>query len=142
MVAINEALLVLHFLGLALGLSVPFSNMVMAGLVARAEPPEQAVLARFPPAMSRVGRIGLALLWVTGPILLYTKWGGFGAMPWTFHAKITAVVLLTLTVTCMHRLETLIRKGNAAAALRIQTVGKVALMLAIIAVVFAVLTFN
>jgi protoporphyrinogen IX oxidase len=123
-------------------LSVPFSNIVMAGLITRAAPPEKAVLARFPPAMSRVGRIGLALLWITGPILLYTKWGGFGAMPWTFDAKITAVVLLTLTVTYIHRLETLIRKGDAAAALRIQTVGKVALAFAVIAVVFAVLTFN
>jgi len=142
MVAINQAVLVLHFLGLALGLSVPFSNMVMAGLIARAAPPEKAVLGRFPPAMSRVGKIGLVLLWVTGPILLYNKWGGFAAMPWTFHAKLTAVVLLTLTVGYIHLLETRMRKGDASAALRIEAVGKFALMCALIAVVFAVLTFN
>jgi hypothetical protein len=142
MVAFNQAVLVLHFLGLALGLSVPFSNMVMAGLIARAAPPEKAVLGRFPPSMSRVGKIGLVLLWITGPILLYTKWGGFGAMPWTFHAKIAAVVLLSLTVAYIHRLETLIRKGDAAAAVRIQALGKVALVCALVAIVFAVLTFN
>ena len=67
MTAVNHLLLILHFLGLALGFSVSFSNMVMGGLISKAVPAEKAVLGKFPPAMSRVGRFGLALLWVTGP---------------------------------------------------------------------------
>jgi hypothetical protein len=92
--------------------------------------------------MGRVGKVGLLLLWVTGPILLFNKWGGFAAMPWTFHAKLTAVVLLTLTVGYIHLQETKIRKGDATAPVRIEAAGKVALLFALIAVVFAVLTFN
>ena len=75
---LNQALLILHFLGLAMGLSVSFANIVMGGLIARAAPAEKAVLGRFPPVMSRIGRAGLTLLWVSGVILLYTKWGASG----------------------------------------------------------------
>jgi hypothetical protein len=45
-----------------MGLSVSFANMVMGGLIGRAEPSEKAILGRFPSAMSRVGKIGLATL--------------------------------------------------------------------------------
>ena len=78
---LNRALLFLHFVGLALGFSVSFANIVMAALVARAAPSEKPVLARFPPMMSRMGTIGLAVLWITGGTLVYTKWGGFAAIP-------------------------------------------------------------
>src|SRR4051794_37482602 len=87
---LNEGLLILHFIGLALGFSVSFANIVMAGIIAKATPPEKAVLGRFPPLMSRVGTIGLTLLWATGVTMVYTKWGGFAALPWQFDVKIAA----------------------------------------------------
>ena len=59
---LNQALLILHFIGLAMGFSASFANMAMSGLIARAVPPDKAVLGRFPPIMSRIGTIGLALL--------------------------------------------------------------------------------
>ena len=94
MSTLNQVLLFLHFVGLALGFSVSFANMVMGGLLSRAAPADRAVLSRFPPIMSRLGKIGLALLWVTGGVLVYTKWGGFAAFPWQFYVKLAAVVLL------------------------------------------------
>ncbi len=138
----NQALLVLHFLGLAMGFSVSAANIVMAGLIAKATPAECVTFSRFPPAMSRVGDIGLAVLWVTGGIMLYTKWDGLGSLPWQFHAKLTAVVLLTLSVGYIHHLQRLIRGGDAAASVRLQAVAKVTTLLAVIAVIFAVLTFD
>ena len=62
---LDQFLMVVHFLGLALGLSTGFANMVMAGLIAKATPAERTVLQRFPPAMARVGAIGLAMLWAS-----------------------------------------------------------------------------
>ncbi len=139
---INQFLLIVHFLGLAMGLAVPFANMTMMAVMAKAAPAERPVLARFPPAMTRIGDTGLALLWTSGPILLFHKWGGFGALPWTFHAKITAVVLLTLVIGYAHSLQRKARQGDASAAARLPTVGKIALALALTAIVFAVLTFH
>jgi hypothetical protein len=51
-------------------------------------------------------------------------------------------VLSTATVTYIHRLERLVGKGDAAAAARIEAAGKIATSSAIVAVVFAVLTFD
>ena len=139
---VNQVLLFLHFLGLALGFSVSFGNMVMGGVISKASPPEKAVLSRFPPTMSQLGRIGLALLWSTGLILVYTKWNGFAAFPWQFYVKLAAVVLLTVTTEYIHWLERLVQKGNASAAARIVSLGKIAMVLALLALLFAVLTFD
>jgi len=74
--------------------------------------------------------------------MLFTKWNGFTGMPWQLHAKLTAVVLLTLTVGYLHRLQKLARNGDASAPAKIETFGKLATLLAVTAVVFAVLTFE
>ena len=142
MSGVNAALLVLHFLGLAMGLSVSIGSVAMLGVMSASPAADRPVLARFMPAISRVGRIGLVLLWVTGATMLYTKWSGFAAMPWQFHVKITAVILLTITVAYIYTLEQKVKKGNAAAAAAIQQAGKVALTCALLAVIFAVLTFE
>lgn len=142
MTTFNEIVLILHFLGLAMGMSVTFGNIVMLNLITRAAPAERAVLARFPPAISKVGRVGLGLLWATGLTMLYTRWNGLAGMPWQFHVKLTAVILLTLTVAYLTRLEGQVHRGDAGAAARIQTFGKVASASALVAVIFAVLTFD
>jgi hypothetical protein len=142
MTAFNQTLLILHFLGLAMGLSVSIGNIVMLNLISKAAPPEKAILGRFPPAISRVGRVGLALLWATGLTMAYTKWNGIGSMPWTFHVKLAAVVLLTVLVAYITSLERRVQRGDTAAAAQIQTVGKLTTLSALVAVVFAVLTFD
>ena len=138
----NKILLMLHFIGLALGLSVSISNIVMLGIITKAAPGERPVLARFPQAMSRVGRAGLVVLWLTGITMVYTRWAGFDGMPWQFHVKITAVVLLTITVLYISSIEKRIARGDAAAAAKLPSVGKMASLFALTALVFAVLTFN
>jgi hypothetical protein len=142
MATFNQLLLVLHFIGLGMGFSVSFSNMVMAGIAAKATPGDRAVLARFPPAMTRVGDIGLVLLWATGLTMVFTRYGGFGLMPWQFHVKLTAVVLLSAVIGYVHSLMRRARGGDEAAMALIPKVGRVAFLLAITAVVFAVATFD
>jgi hypothetical protein len=139
---LDSTLMVLHFLGLALGLSTGFANMVMAGLIAKAAPNEKAVLTRFPPAMSRVGAIGLALLWVSGISIVMTRYGSFAILPRPFIVKLSAVVLLTIIVGYIHVLMPRAQRGDAAAAARIQLLGKITGPLAIIAIIFAVITFG
>jgi hypothetical protein len=133
---------VLHFIGLAMGFSVSFANIIMSGLIAAAPPGEKPVLGRFPMAMMRIGDIGLALLWTTGPALLYIKYGGFSGMPWQFHVKLTAVVLLTLVVGFMHSQKGRIRAGDAAAMDRMKRVAPLASLSALTALIFAVRSFN
>jgi hypothetical protein len=139
---LDNTLLVLHFLGLALGLSTGFANMVMAGLIAKATPQEKPVLGRFPPAMARVGAIGLVLLWGSGVAIVLTRYGSFAVLPRPFIVKLTAVVLLTIVVAYIHLLIPRAQRGDAAAMVRIQTLGKMTGPLALIAVIYAVITFG
>lgn len=139
---LDQTLMVVHFLGLAMGLSTGFANMVMAGLIAKAAPNDKAVLSRFPPAMSRIGVVGLALLWGSGLAIVFTRYGTFSILPRSFIVKLSAVVLLTLAVTYIHVLMPRAQRGDAAAQARIQLLGKLTAPLAIIAIIFAVITFG
>ncbi len=139
---LDSTLMVLHFLGLALGLSTGFANMVMAGLIAKAAPQDKAVLGRFPPAMAKVGAIGLALLWISGISIVMTRYGSFAILPRPFIVKLTAVVLLTLIVAYIHILMPRAQRGDAAATARIRVLGMITGPLAIIAIIFAVITFG
>lgn len=142
MVDAMRALLVLHFLGLAMGFATGFGNMVMANLMAKATPDERRALAKFPPAIARVGDVGLVLLWLTGLTLVFQKWGGFGAMPGLFHAKLTTVVLMTLVIGFVHSQAKGVAAGDAAAMAKTQVAGKVIFVLAVTTVALAVWTFN
>jgi hypothetical protein len=139
---LDNFLLMIHFLGLAMGLSTGFANMVMAGLIAKAAPEEKPVLGRFPPAMSRIGAIGLTLLWVSGIAIVLTRYGTFSILPRPFIVKLASVVLLTLAVIYINILMPRAQRGDAAAMARIQTLGKLTGPLAIIAIIFAVITFG
>ena len=125
-----------------MGLSTGFANMVMLGLIAKAAPAEKPVLARFPPAMSRIGAIGLTLLWASGLAIVYTRYGTFSILPRAFIIKLIAVVLLTICVIYIHVLQGRVNKGDTAAMGQIQTVGRITGPLALIAVIFAVITFG
>lgn len=136
----QHVLLILHLLGLAMGLSVPFANIVLDA-VAKANPGDAATLMKFPPKMARVGDAGLALLLITGLIMLFTKYDGFAGMPWTFQVKMAAVVVLVVAVGMIHAKMKRAFSGDAAALARIQTLGKISLLSALTALVFAVLAF-
>jgi hypothetical protein len=141
----TRILLILHFIGLAMGLAVPFSNIVMGILIDKAAPGERPVLGRFPPLMSRVGDIGLVLLWTSGLGLLFFKWGGtanLGNLPWQFHAKLTLVVVLTGLIGVIHSLQRKAAGGDAAAMARIKAIGQVTFVTALAIVTFAVLAFD
>jgi hypothetical protein len=139
---LDHFLVIVHFVGLAMGLGSGFAQMVMAGLIAKASPQEKAVLGRFPPAMGRVGVIGLSLLWITGISIVLYRYGSFAILPRTFIYKLTAVVLLTLAVIAIQVLQGKAQKGDASAMAKMQTLGRLTGPLALIAIIFAVITFG
>ena len=141
----RQFLLILHFLGLAMGFSVSFANMVIGAVAAKSAPPDRAVLARIPPAMTRVGDVGLVLLVGSGLWMLFASWGGFDAfsvLGWPFHVKMTLVLVLLGLIGFIHSLMRKAQSGDVAAAALIPKVGRVAFLTAVTIVVMAVLAFN
>lgn len=142
MVDAIRVLLVIHFIGLTMGFSAGFGNMVIANLMAKGSPEDRKALSKFPPAIARIADIGLVLLWLSGLTLVFVKWDGFGNMPGLFHAKLTAVVLMTLAIGFTHSLTRKVAAGDPAAIAKAQAVGKVIFLLAVTIVILAVWTFN
>ena len=140
--SLDNVLVVIHLVGLGMGLSVGFANMVMAGVIGKAAPAEKAVLGRFPPAMSKIGVAGLVTMWVSGIAIVMTRYGGFSILPRTFIYKLTAVVLLTLSVIYIELLFARVKKGDTAALATIQVVGRLTGLFSLAAIIFAVITFS
>jgi hypothetical protein len=139
---LDNVLVVLHMVGLGMGMSVGFANMVMAGVIGKAAPAEKGVLGRFPPAMSKIGLAGLVLLWGSGISIVMTRYGRFDILPRTFVYKLIAVVLLTLTVAYIEVLFARVKKGDAAALATIQVLGRLTGIFSLAAIIFAVITFS
>ena len=139
---LDNLLVVLHFVGLGMGMSVGFANMVMAGVIGKAAPAEKGVLGRFPPAMSKFGVAGLVLMWVSGISIVMTRYGRFDILPRTFVYKLVAFVLLTLSVAYIEFLYARVKKGDTAALATIQLVGRFTGIFSLAAIIFAVITFS
>lgn len=139
---LDHFLVIVHMVGLAMGFGSGFAQMVMAGLMAKATPAEKGVLGRFPPAMGRVGVIGLVLLWISGYSIVLYRYGSFAILPQTFIYKLIAVVLLTLAVIAIQVLQRRMRAGDASAMAKMQMLGRLTGPLSLIAIIFAVITFG
>lgn len=138
----NAALLFLHLVGLMLGAAGGFASAVIMrrALVLPAE--EAKVVKGLGPVLANVSGIGLALLWATGLILVWSKWDGFGSLPQMFWVKAIFILTLTIVTGLIHMTYAEIRKGNPAAAARLPKFGPMAGVSALLAVLFAVVAFN
>jgi uncharacterized membrane protein len=137
--------LIIHFIGLALGVGTGFAVLTL-GLATRDMPPaERGNFMRRASILGKNGSIGLLLLIVSGLGLMMGRgidvvmaWGG----P-MFHIKLTLVVILIGTVGYLQVLMRRSRSADgAAAAARMPLVSRIVLLLGLSIIVFAVLAFH
>ena len=137
-----DVVLFLHLVGLMMGAGGGFGSMiVMRGASAMA--PEQAgPLRGLGPALGRFSSVGLLLMLVTGPTLVFMKYGGFGGLPSLFWVKMIFVSSLTLAAFTLEMTYASVKRGDAAAAKRLPALGPWAGLSSLLAVLFAVLAFH
>jgi hypothetical protein len=138
----NEALLFLHFVGLMLGAAGGFASAIVMRRALTLPAEEANVLRGLGPTLANVSGIGVAVLWLTGLIMVWTKWDGFASLPQMFWIKAIFIVSLTVMTALIQMTYAEIRKGNPAAAAKLPKFGPVAGISALLAVLFAVLAFN
>jgi hypothetical protein len=138
----NEILLILHFIGLGLGTSGAVSGFVV-GRLALASPQDAPVLGRVPQMVSRFSGTGLALLWITGIIMVWTRWDGPASLSNWFWLKLACVVAITIVFGVIESALRQAKRGDTAGATRkVQVVGPLSSLLLLLIIVFAVLAFN
>ena len=138
----RDVMLILHFIGLAMGLGTSFAHMFL-GMAAAKMPKEEALqftLKTF--AISKMGHIGLVLLVVTGLYMVHPFISNLPNMP-LLIAKLVLVLVLGALIGIIGSNAKKALKGNAEAHLKkIETLGKFSFLVAMAIVVLAVKVFH
>jgi hypothetical protein len=140
-----ETLLVLHFVGLALGVGTGFANLTLGIATRELAPPERAQFFLRAFALGKNGSIGLALLLVTGIGMMLMR-GVSATMAWggpAFHWKLALIVLL---IGAFGYLQVLIKRakqqGGGPVMAQIPKAGQTVLAISLAIVVAAVIAFK
>ena len=138
----NDFILFLHFVGLMLGAAGGLSSSIIMRRALTMGPEQAQTIRSLGPLLANVAHIGVAVLWITGPILVWSKWNGPGSLPTLFWVKFVFVLTLTAASIFIHMTYAEIRKGNVAVASRLPKIGPVAGISALLAVLFATFAFS
>lgn len=138
----RDVALILHFIGLAMGLGTGFAHLFL-GLAASKM--EKSVADDFHVkalAVDQMGTIGIVLLILSGGYLMTPYWSSLSESP-LLMAKLALVVILTILIGMLISLGKKVKAENGGPALdKMEKIGKITLPLGIIIVILAVLVFH
>jgi uncharacterized membrane protein len=138
----RETMLILHFIGLTMGLGTSFAHAFLA--IATSKMPEDEA-RRFQMQsliLSRMGHIGISLLVISGLYLITPYWKILGTMP-LLSMKLVMVLALIVLLVLLEIRSKKARKGDVVAQLKkMETLGKMTLILGILIVIIAVSIFH
>ena len=138
----RTAMLIVHFLGLAMGVGTSFGFMFLGIAGSKMEKEEGKKFALNSFAMTTMGHIGLVMLIVSGLYLITPFWGSLASMP-LLIAKLALVLTLTVAVSFATVYSKRAKKGDTESNLKkVAALGRVTLISGITIVVLAVLIFG
>ncbi|MCB9170072.1 MAG: hypothetical protein H6594_06955 [Flavobacteriales bacterium] len=138
----REFMLILHFIGLAMGLGTSFAMMFLGIAAARMEPDKRKEFFTNTFVLSRMGHIGLVLLLVSGGYLLTQYLPVISEMP-LFIAKLVLFVVLGALLGMTTARARKARKGDFDAQMKVLPIlGRLNLLVTLTIIVLAVLSFH
>jgi hypothetical protein len=141
----QDLFLIVHFLGLALGVGTSFATLRLGLATKNLPPAERGEFFKRAIVISKNGSLGLTLLIVSGLCMLFTRGVTtvFGSGGIAFHIKLTLVLVLAGLVGFSQVLVKRFReKQDVQAMATMAKVGPVMLLTSIGIVVCAVLAFH
>ena len=138
----RDIMLILHFIGLAMGLGTSFAFMFLGIASGKMEKNEALKFNVNTLALSRMGHIGLGLLIISGGYLMTPYWRILPQTP-LLIAKLSLVVLLVILIGLITGAANKAKQGDAELHLKkTESLGKFALLTALVIVVLAVYVFH
>ena len=135
-------MLFVHFFGLILGMGSGFASFVIGvsnkNLSAEDRPKFMLRLR----GLGHMGLIGLGLLVISGGYLATPFWSNIEMMPFFIAKLILVVVLLTLALLMDRRWRKAVKNGGGPDLRVIPKLGRLALPVGILILLFAVLQFH
>lgn len=136
-------MLILHFLGLAMGVGTGFAMMFLGIAASKLDEASATQFMGRSMVLSNMGKLGLVFMIATGFVLIGDRWDILMANTY-FQIKLGGVLLLTVLIGIMDVHARNLRKGGDPGVYlkKIGTLGRVTLPLGILIVVMAVLVFH
>ena len=137
----REAMLIVHFLGLAMGIgtSIGFTFLGIAASRMEQEEAKKFTINSF--ALSTMGHIGITLLILSGGYLMTPYWASLTSMP-LMMAKLGLVLLLILFIVLASVASRKAKHGDDSQLKKLPGIGQLTLLTSIAIVILAVLVFR
>jgi len=139
----RDIMLILHFIGLAMGLGTAFAHAFLGFSASKLTNDETLKLKLNTQIFGRMGSVGLLLLLVSGVYLILPYWSSLLFLP-LLVTKLVLFVLLIVLLALINFLEIKAKKAINPETLyrKMELVGKLALLTSIAIVVLAVGVFH
>jgi uncharacterized membrane protein len=138
----RDVMLIVHFIGLAMGVGTSFAFMFLGIASAKMEKSEAMKFRLNSLALSRMGHLGLALLIISGGYLMTPYWSVLSTMTLLIF-KLVLVLILILLVSIITINANKAKKGDAEKHLKkIQPLGRISLLVGLTIIVLAVYVFH
>mgnify|MGYP003383185113 CR=1 FL=1 len=135
-------MLILHFIGLAMGLGTSFAMMFLGIASSKMEPAKGREFILNALVVSRMGQIGLVLLLISGLYLITPYWALLPEQP-LLIGKLVLFVVLGGLIGVLSSKARKARAGDTDAQLKAMApIGRLAMLVGLGAVVLAVLVFH
>ena len=138
----REIMLILHFIGLTMGLGTSFAHAFLGMATARMSAEEATKFRVHTLVLSRMGHVGLALLLISGFYLITPYWATLSSMPLLIVKLVLVLILIVLIILISLQVKKA-KQGDAEAQLKkMQGLGKMTLLVGLAIVVVAVFIFH
>jgi uncharacterized membrane protein len=135
-------MLILHFIGLTMGLGTGFAHAFLAIATSKMQEDEARRFQLHSLVLSRMGHIGIGLLVISGLYLITPYWQVLTSLPLLVVKLILVLVLVVLLILIAVRSKKA-QKGDVVAQLKkMESLGKMTLVIGILIVIIAVYVFH
>ena len=138
----REVMLILHFIGLTMGLGTSFAHAFLGIATSKMSTDEATKFRLHSLVLSRMGNIGITLLVISGLYLITPYWAILPSSP-LLILKLTLVVILVVLITLINLFTKKAKNGDAEGHLKkMERLGKMTLIFGLVIVILAVYIFH
>jgi uncharacterized membrane protein len=138
----REVMLVLHFIGLTMGLGTSFAHAFLGIATSKMSTEDATKFRLHSLVLSRMGHIGIGLLIVSGLYLITPYWTILPSSPLLIF-KLTLVLVLVIILILINSSSKKARQSDAAGQLKkMEQLGKMTFIIGLTIVVLAVYIFH
>jgi uncharacterized membrane protein len=135
-------MLMVHFIGLAMGVGTGIANLFLGMVASKMEKPEALKFMLNTSVLGKMGMIGITLLILSGGYLITPFWPNLAHMP-TLIAKLSMVLVLIVLLGMISITAKGLQGADPGKSVkRLKVLGPLALLTGLTIIVLAVITFH